>query len=198
MLAIILAILLWSVRIDYLNKKIPSVIVVDSIVFRIPDQTIEWLYALRQCEASGRYKATNGTYDGGYQIGKQSKQTVGFSILSTKQGREIFLKDSLLQEEVMLRLLQSNINMMYYYIKNYSNKSIGNYWITSSGILAMAHLGGVDNTIKFLTSNGTKIFVDGNGVPITRYLQFNKYNVPIDSVITPHYITKHLMKYLKK
>ena len=163
-----------------------------------PDQTMEYLQALRQCEANGRYSAKNGSHDGGYQIGKFAKTDVGYAILNTTEGRELFRQDSILQEEVMLRLLQSQIRIMKPFIIKYHNTNIGNYWITASGILAMSHLLGPDNTIKFLTSRGKLKTKDANDTDISRYLQFNNFNLPIDSIITPSYVNHYLIKYLKR
>ena len=92
----------------------------------------------------------------------------------------------------------SQIRIMYKYIQKYNNSNIGNYWITTSGILAMSHLCGPDATIKFLESRGKIVSKDGNNVNITRYLQFNNFNLPIDSILQPNYINIHLMKYLKQ
>lgn len=164
--------------------------IITKIEYYLPDETHKYLRALRLCESQGRYKVN------AYQIRNIAMSEIGYEILSTKSGRELFQKDSVLQEEVMLRLLQSQIRIMYPYLKKYNNTNIGNYWISNSGILAMAHLCGPSATIVFLTK-GT-ISVDGNKVPITRYLQFNNFNIPIDSVLLPNYINEHLLKYLRR
>ena len=39
---------------------------------------------------------------------------------------------------------------------------------------------------------------DGNDTDITRYLQFNNFNLPIDSITKPSYINRYLIKYLKQ
>lgn len=172
---------------------------IHNTIYIVPDETHAYLKALRLCENQGRYKKIlggNDQYSGAYQIGNDARTQVGYEILNSKSGIELFLNDSLLQEEVMLRLLQSQIRMMMPYLKKYNNTSIGNFWITNSGILAMTHLLGPNTTIAFLTKGISA--VDGNNTPISRYLQFNNFNIPIDSVLLPHYINQHLIKYLRK
>lgn len=186
---------------SFVVKPKEVTIVRDTIIvseYKCPDQTIDYLKALKQCEANGRYAAKNGSYDGGYQIGSIAKIEVGYAILNSEEGRILFREDSILQEEVMLRLLQSQIRIMRPYIQRYANTNIGNYWITTSGILAMSHLLGPDNTVRFLISRGKYKVKDGNNTDITRYLQFNNFNLPIDSIIKPSYINQYLIKYLKQ
>ena len=185
----------------YFNKPVSTVskLQIKTVYIEvIPDETHAYLRALRLCEANGRYKINNGKnkHKGAYQIGDEARSDVGYAILNTDHGRELFQCDSILQEEIMLRLLQSQIRIMMPFLKKYNNTNIGNFWLTNSGILAMSHLAGPQSTINFLRTG--IITYDGNKSPITRYLQFNNYHIPIDSVLLPNYINHHLVKYLQK
>ena len=62
------------------------------------------------------------------------------------------------------------------YITQYDGKVIHGVFITESGLLAAAHLGGSGNVRKFFR-NG-KVFKDGNGVKITQYMElFSGYTL---------------------
>lgn len=119
-------------------------------------------------ESGGNYEPKgNESYHGKYQLGRAALDAIGFSGVS----KEDYIKDHELQEVAMKRLLKHNKKIMASLIGKYEGKTIGGIYITQSGILAASHLGGPGNVIKYLESNGTIIFKDGNGTPITKYLR---------------------------
>lgn len=62
-------------------------------------------------------------------------------------------------------------------VQKYAGKSIGGIDITESGMLGAAQMGH-DKVIKYLKSDGKVIEKDGNGVPVTEYLElFKDYDV---------------------
>ncbi|HBM35112.1 MAG TPA: hypothetical protein DDZ71_02265 [Sulfuricurvum sp.] len=67
------------------------------------------------------------------------------------------------------------------YLKNYHQyvgQTLNGYYITVSGILAGAHLGGWSRMKNFLESGGTNIFTDGYGTRITEYItKFANYDM---------------------
>jgi hypothetical protein len=126
----------------------------------------KFLEEIGKVESNNNYKVINKFgYMGKYQIGHTALKTIGFNI-STKD----FIEMPQLQEVAMLLLLKHNKNTLATYIGKYQHTTINGIYITESGLLAAAHLGGCESVKKFLESNGTEVFKDGNGVPITRYM----------------------------
>jgi hypothetical protein len=72
--------------------------------------------------------------------------------------------------------LKYNKKQLNQYIGEFQFTTYRGVYITESGILAAAHLGGAGSVKKFF--QGGSIFKDGNGVPITSYMQeFSGYNL---------------------
>ena len=130
----------------------------------------QFLKAIGHQESGNRYHIVNRYgYMGKYQFGKSTLKT-----LRIKVSRKEFLKDTLLQEEAMLKLLLHNKKRLQKYINKYEGKVIHGILVTESGLLAAAHLGG-QGSVKKWFRNG-RIRKDGNGVKITSYMkQFGGY-----------------------
>ena len=130
----------------------------------------QFLEAIGHQESGNRYHIVNRYgYMGKYQFGKSTLKT-----LRIKVSRKEFLKDTLLQEEAMLKLLLHNKKRLQKYINKYEGKVIHGILVTESGLLAAAHLGG-QGSVKKWFRNG-RIRKDGNGVKITSYMkQFGGY-----------------------
>ncbi len=63
-------------------------------------------------------------------------------------------------------------------LASYIDKTINGVQITQSGLIAGAHLVGYGGLQKYLSSNGTKDVLDGNGTPISQYIQkFGGYTI---------------------
>ena len=126
-------------------------------------------------ESSGNYKAVNRFgYLGKYQFGRATLNAIGFKNVSNRE----FLANPSIQEKAMLTLLKRNKHTLRREIKKYVGKTIHGVYITESGILAAAHLGGAGNVKKFFR-NG-KNFADGNGTKITSYMKrFSNYNLNV-------------------
>jgi hypothetical protein len=126
-------------------------------------------------ESSNNYKAVNQFgYLGKYQFGRKTLNAIGFKDVSNRE----FLANPSIQEEAMLILLKRNKHTLRREIKKYVGKTINGIYITESGILAAAHLGGAGNVKKFFR-NG-KNFADGNGTKMTSYMKrFANYQLNI-------------------
>ena len=126
-------------------------------------------------ESSGNYKAVNRFgYLGKYQFGRATLNAIGFKNVSNRE----FLANPSIQEKAMLTLLKRNKHTLRREIRKYVGKTIHGVYITESGILAAAHLGGAGNVKKFFR-NG-KNFADGNGTKITSYMKrFANYQLNI-------------------
>lgn len=158
------------------------------------DELSDYFYALGLLEASGNYKArrTGSQYIGMYQIGNSARTVIGLSHLNNESGYEIMLNDPTLQDMIAFRVLQTQISYMIPYIKKYENTKVGSWYVTSSGIIAMSHLLGHKNAQAFLDSNGKTISKDGNGRPITDYLQLNGFYLNVDSILNDSYAKRFL------
>lgn len=136
----------------------------------------KFLTDLAHYESGNKYnpQPENPSYYGKYQIGRAALNAIGFSSIA----KEEFIEDHELQELAMRRLMKLNKKLLISYIGRFEGKTVGGIYITQSGILAASHLGGSGNIIKFLESNGRDVFRDGNGTPITKYLNlFSDYNL---------------------
>jgi len=124
-------------------------------------------------ESSNNYKAVNQFgYLGKYQFGRKTLNAIGFDSISNYE----FLSNPSIQEEAMLVLLQKNKHTLRREIKNYVGQTINGIYITESGILAAAHLGGAGNVKKFFRKGYE--FKDGNGTKMTSYMvRFADYNL---------------------
>jgi len=126
-------------------------------------------------ESSGNYKAVNQFgYLGKYQFGRNTLNAIGFEDVSNYE----FLSQPNTQELAMATLLKKNKHTLRREIKKYSGQTINNIYITESGILAAAHLGGAGNVRKFFRKGYE--FEDGNGTKMTSYMiRFADYNLDI-------------------
>ena len=124
-------------------------------------------------ESSNNYKAVNQFgYLGKYQFGRKTLNAIGFEDVSNYE----FLSNPEIQEEAMLVLLQKNKHTLRREIKKYVGKTVNGIYITESGILAAAHLGGAGNVRKFFRKGYE--FKDGNGTKMTSYMiRFADYNL---------------------
>ena len=126
-------------------------------------------------ESSGNYKAVNRFgYLGKYQFGRATLNAIGFKNVSNRE----FLANPSIQEKAMLTLLKRNKHTLRREIKKYVGKTINGIYITESGILAAAHLGGAGNVKKFFRKGYE--FKDGNGTKMTSYMvKFADYDLKI-------------------
>ena len=156
-----------------LSKELPEIEIKDIKKEIIEVKGInEFLFALGHQESGNRYFVVNRFgYMGKYQFGKSTLRT-----LKIKVTKEAFLNSPDLQEYAMKQNLLYNKKRLQKYIDKFEGQKINGILITESGILAAAHLGGPGSVKKWFRKG--KIKVDGNGVPITNYMQmFSGYNL---------------------
>jgi hypothetical protein len=111
---------------------------------------------------------------GKYQFGRSTLKGLGYKV-----SKKEFLNNPDLQEEAMLSLLNHNKEKLQQYIDVYDGKTINGIYITESGILAAAHLGGQGSVRRYFR-NG-KVFKDGYGTKITSYMsQFSGYDIKLN------------------
>ena len=127
-------------------------------------------------DLENNYKAVNQFgYLGKYQFGRKTLNAIGFKDISNYE----FLSNPEIQEEAMLVLLQKNKHTLRREIKKYVGETVNGIYITESGILAAAHLGGAGNVKKFFRKGHE--FEDGNGTKMTSYMvRFADYNLNLE------------------
>jgi len=125
-------------------------------------------------ESSNDYSRVNRLgYMGKYQFHRETLKLVGIETTKKK-----FLSSPTLQEEAMNRLLQENKKTLKHFIKKYDGKVKHGVYVTESGILAAAHLGGAGNVVNWFRKG--EDFKDANGTPITKYMTiFSGYNLEL-------------------
>jgi len=126
-------------------------------------------------ESGNRYDITNTWgYMGKYQFGKATLKGLGFKVT-----RKEFLNNPQLQEEAMMALLLHNKEKLQKYIDVFDGKTINGMYISESGILAAAHLGG-QGSVKRYFKNG-RVFKDAYGTKITSYMElFSGYDIKLN------------------
>lgn len=126
-------------------------------------------------ESSNDYSKVNRWgYMGKYQFHQETLRALDINVSKQK-----FLSSPTLQEEAMTKLLTDNKKTLRRYIRKYDGEIVHGVYITESGILAAAHLGGAGNVINWFKHG--KNFKDGNGTPITKYMKvFSSYNLNLE------------------
>ena len=111
---------------------------------------------------------------GRYQFGKSTLKGLGFEVSKNE-----FLSNPQLQDSAMMALLNHNKEKLQKYIDLFDGETIDGMYISESGILAAAHLGG-QGSVKRYFRNG-KVFRDGNGTKITSYMnKFSGYDIKLN------------------
>jgi hypothetical protein len=128
--------------------------------------------ALAFKESQGRYDVVNTLgYLGKYQFNKHTLRLIGI------QGGDVFLEDTMLQEQAFLVYTARNKWVLRRDLRRYAGTQINGIKITESGILAAAHLAGAGNVKKYLRSNGAFEFKDAFGTRLEEYLKnFSGYD----------------------
>ena len=139
------------------------------------DELLRFLNDIGHRESGNRYDITNTWgYMGKYQFGKSTLKGLGFNVT-----RKEFLSNPQLQEEAMMALLLHNKEKLQTYIDTFDGQTINGMYISESGILAAAHLGG-QGSVKRYFKNG-KVFKDAYGTKITSYMkQFSGYDIKLN------------------
>jgi len=153
--------------------KVETKIKPDLPVITPAKSTKLFLNAIGRRESSNRYWVVNSYgYMGKYQFGRKTLDKLGFKHITNKE----FLNSPQIQEQAMRALLKHNRKLLKKQIAKYKNSVRNGVYITESGLLAAAHLGGAGNVKKWLR-NG-KDFKDGYGTSIKEYVTlFGNYQI---------------------
>lgn len=146
-------------------------------IITIDENTNNFMKAIGVYESSDNYKSRrpNSQYLGKYQIGDVARTQIGLEGFNNAKGYKEFLKNEQLQDMAMYLLLKENFKFLRGYIPSNGSMYVGRYYVTTSGLLAMAHLVGANEVIRFITSEGRYIPTDSFGTKSTTYLMFNNH-----------------------
>ena len=157
------------------ERRLKEEAIKDSIASYHKVELDNFLSAIGFRESGNRYDITNTFgYMGKYQFGRSTLKGLGYKV-----SKKEFLNNPDLQEEAMLSLLNHNKEKLQQYIDVYDGKTVNGIYITESGILAAAHLGGQGSVRRYFR-NG-KVFKDGYGTKITSYMsEFSGYDISLN------------------
>lgn len=157
------------------ERRLKEEAIKDSIANYHTIELDNFLSAIGFRESGNRYDITNTFgYMGKYQFGRSTLKGLGYKV-----SKKEFLSNPDLQEEAMLSLLNHNKEKLQKYIDVYDGKTVNGIYITESGILAAAHLGGQGSVRRYFR-NG-KVFKDGYGTKITSYMsEFSGYDINLN------------------
>ena len=136
---------------------------------------LRFLKAIALFESNDRYDVVNPYgFLGRYQFSPTTIRHLGYDILN-----EDFLRNTGLQDEIMLAYMRENYVSLRPYIEEYNNTNYKGMYITTSSILAGAHFAGAMGMRRFLLDRSDSIgTTDANGMTLRRYMtKFSDYNV---------------------
>ena len=117
-------------------------------------------------ESESKYKKVNSLgYLGKYQFGIETLKSVGV------HNSTAFLNSPELQEKAFIALLAQNKWELKKEIEKYSGTLLNGIYVTESGILAAAHLGGPGSVRKYFKNKGKRFFRDAYGTSIQSYMK---------------------------
>lgn len=111
---------------------------------------------------------------GKYQFSVSTLKRLGLNI-----DRETFLQNEALQDSAMMINLKYNFEHLYPIIRTYNRRWVNGVYVTTSGILAGAHLVGIGGVRTFFYPNLYRFrTVDANGTSVANYMmKFANYRI---------------------
>lgn len=154
-----------SLKMDYdsLNKEYKEVLEID-----------RFLGSIAQRESSGNQWSVNkfGML-GLYQFNPKTLDYLGI-----KESRHKYLSNIAIQNFAMIKYLKYNKKKLNKYIQKFNGKTYKGIYITTSGILAGAHLTGAGGVMDFFEDSGRYKQYDGNSVHVSEYIaEFSGYDI---------------------
>lgn len=163
----------------------------------MPRSFAKFKQALRQRESTDDYQEINHLgYAGAYQFGELALIDLGYytrdgtgandwnpANFTGKDGINS-IQDFLNNPGVQDAAADAWFKLLWRYIRNrdlefYNKQTLNGVELSITGMIGGAHLVGVGGLETFLDSGGTIVPSDGNGTPITEYLNlFRNYNAP--------------------
>jgi hypothetical protein len=112
---------------------------------------------------------------GKYQFSPSTVRGLGFNVSQSQ-----FLRDSDLQDSVMVAYMRSNKKDLIKIINRYDGRVHKGVKITEAGMLAAAHLGGSNSVVAWFNDDSYSGRADANGTSIRNYMsEFSKYKLEL-------------------
>jgi len=180
-----------KLKIDSLLRNLDTIANKLNQIVTVIKPTENFLQSVGHRESGVDYTSVNTLgFIGCYQFGAAALVEAGVccDIIDAEIFRDKFINtpDSLRtnvwsvlsQDKAMLNYMDYHKRILYKQIAEFNGTSVNGIYITESGILAAAHLGGSGNVKKYLESNGQHNFKDDYGTSIESYFkQFSGYRV---------------------
>lgn len=141
----------------------------------------KWKDALSGIE-SGSYKnqyearREGSQYWGKYQLGESARKSIHLNNITWEEWKS----NGELQEAALGMWIEIIYKSIKSDIKRYDGQFLNGWYITESGLIAMAHNVGPGPVKQFLNSGGRFIPKDGSGKDATRFLILGNYNLELD------------------
>lgn len=137
----------------------------------------KWKEALAGIESNGSYHARRpgSQYWGKYQLGEDARKSIHLNNVTWDEWKN----NGELQEAALRMWIEVVYQSIKYDIDTYDGKFLSGWYITESGLIAMAHNVGPGPVKQFLNSNGRFVPKDGSGKDATRFLILGNYNLEL-------------------
>lgn len=112
---------------------------------------------------------------GKYQFSPSTVKILGYDVTKNE-----FLKNSELQDSVMVSYMRNNKRDLRHLLNRYEGRRFKGIVISEAGLLAAAHLGGSMSVIRWFSNSDYNGRTDANGTSIRNYmLEFGKYKLEL-------------------
>lgn len=167
---ILLTVLTFAV---FFTEKLPKV-TTKKVLLSEPTPVELFMKRVAWIESGGKHTVTNEFgMMGKYQFSPSTVRVLGFKVTQKE-----FLRNSKLQDSVMLAYMKANHRELAPLIRKYNGKVVNGVKITRAGILAGAHFAGSHGVRAYLTGNGSNV-TDARGTTMTKYMSyFSNFNLP--------------------
>lgn len=157
----------------FITEKLPNV-TTKKLPLSKPTPVELFMRRVAWIESGGNHRVTNEFgMMGKYQFSPSTVRVLGFNV-----SRQQFLRDSKLQDSVMLAYMKANHRELAPLIRRYDGKVINGVKVTRAGILAGAHFAGSHGVRAYLTGVGHNV-TDARGTTLTKYMAyFSNFNLP--------------------
>ena len=144
------------------------------IIHSQPTQLELFLRHMARRESDGKKHAVNQFgMMGKYQFAPSTVRILGYNVT-----KEEFLRNSTLQDSVMVAYMRANYHDLRWFIDKYNGKTVKGVRVTTSGILAAAHLTGSGNVRKWFADDDYEGRTDANGTSLRQYMkEFSNYEI---------------------
>lgn len=173
-LAIIILLLLGTILFTPKYEPPSTFYKIEQLPLSEPTQTEKFMKKIAIIESDNNHKIVNEFgMMGKYQFSPSTVRILGFKV-SNKE----FIRNSHLQDTVMLAYMKANNQELKPFIKKYDGKTFKGIKVTRAGILAGAHFAGSGGVVAYFNSSGDGTS-DARGTTVRQYMSyFSNFYLP--------------------